>query len=536
MFKKYLTPILLILISLLSVTLFLYKMNVSPPALNADEAANAYDAYSILKTGKDQYGNFMPLRFKSFGDYKLPLLTYLAIPFIKVFGLTETGIRMVNLPFVFFFPIIIFLLTEELFNKKSVSLLAAFLSAFAPGLQLLGRQAHEGFLTAFFLTLLSYLFIRLIKKSSIINYSLFFITLLVSLFGYHFSRLWAGFYFLLFLFVGVGFPDPIKKKLSRWFLLVFIFVVFLFGMTDLIYKPTRIQNLLFFNNIGFSLKINELRAEGGSRLVYNKLTIGLKDLTNEYLKYFSPQFLVINGDENVRFGFPGVSPITPLEYLFIFIGLYYLFKNKEKWRYLILLMLLFSPISAALSWAGESITRSIFIFIPILIIVAYGIINFFYKKHFVFILLFIICYLLFNFYSWDFYLNHYPKRAIILRSWQAGYKELSDYIKTNYNRFDKFYITRKNGQPYIFFLFYLEYPPEKYQKESSLSSADQYGFGQVEKFDKFIFDLPNGKDLKNSVVIGFPDDFSDIEKPHLKKIKVGTETIFYIKESATTTL
>ena len=119
MLKKYLTPILLILISLLSVTLFLYKLNVSPPALNADEATNAYDAYSILKTGKDQYGNFMPLRFKSFGDYKLPLLTYLAVPFIKIFGLTETGIRMVNFPFVLLFPIIIFLLTQELFNKKT---------------------------------------------------------------------------------------------------------------------------------------------------------------------------------------------------------------------------------------------------------------------------------------------------------------------------------------------------------------------------------------------------------------------------------
>jgi len=101
MFKKYSSIIILVIISFLSITLFLYKMNVSPPALNADEAANAYDAYSILKTGKDQYGNFIPLRFKSFGDYKLPLLTYLAIPFIKVFGLTETGIRMVNFPFVF---------------------------------------------------------------------------------------------------------------------------------------------------------------------------------------------------------------------------------------------------------------------------------------------------------------------------------------------------------------------------------------------------------------------------------------------------
>ncbi len=504
-------------------------MNVSPPALNADEAANAYDAYSILKTGRDQYGNFMPLRFKSFGDYKLPLLTYLAIPFIKIFGLTETGIRMANSPFVLLFPIIIFLLTQELFNKKSVSLLAAFLSAFAPGLQLLGRQAHEGYITAFFLTLSFYLFLKFFNKKSVIYFLIFDLCFLISLFSYHSSRLWAGFFLLIFIYF------IFIKKIKWFYVLGIITAILIFGITDLINSPSRIKNLLFFNNIGFSLKINELRAEGGSRLVYNKLTVGLKDFINEYLKYFSPQFLSINGDENARFGFSGVSPITPIEYIFIFIGLYYLFKNKEKWRYLILFILLFSPISAALSWAGLSITRSIFIFIPIFIISAYGIVNFLNKKNLFFYVTCSMLYVTFSYYSWDFYLNHYPKRAIVLRSWQAGYKELTDYIKVNYEKFDKFFITRKNGQPYIFLLFYLQYPPEIYQKESLLSIPDEYGFGQVEQFDKFIFDLPK-EDVKKSIVIGFPDDFSDTEKPHLKTIKAGTETIFYIKESATTTL
>lgn len=505
-------------------------MNISPPALNADEASNAYDAYSILKTGKDQYGNFMPLRFKSFGDYKLPLLTYLAVPFIKIFGLTETGIRMVNFPFVLLFPIVIFLLTQELLNKKNVSLLASFLSILAPGLQLLGRQGSESYMTSFFLTLSFYLFLRFYKKQSLSNLLIFNLCFLISLFGYHSSRLWAGFYFLLLLFF------VFKKGLSKLFLFIFIFVVFLFGITDFIYKPTRIQNLLFFNNLGFSLKINELRGEGGSYLFYNKLTIGAKDLSLNYLKYFSPQFLVINGDENPRFGFSGLSPITPLEYLFIFIGLYFLFKNKEKWRYLILSMLFFSPISGSLSWAGESINRSSFIFIPIFIISAYGVVNFLHKKSVFFYLILVTLYLILSFYSWDFYLNHYPKRAIALRSWQAGYKELTSYIKINYNKFNNFYITKKNGQPYIFLLFYLKYPPEIYQKEATLSSPDEYGFGQVEKFGKFIFNLPNDKNIKNSVIIGFPDDFSDAEKLGTKRIKIGTEEIFYIKESATTTL
>ncbi|MCL4364312.1 glycosyltransferase family 39 protein [Patescibacteria group bacterium] len=521
--KKHWPLILVFIISLLSVGLFLYRLTASPPSLNADEAANGYDAYSILKTGKDQYGNFLPLRFKSFGDYKLPLLTYLAIPFIKIFGLNELGIRMVNLPFVFLFPIVAFLLSNELFNKKNVSIFAAIFVAFAPGLQLLGRQAHEGYLTAFLLTLSFYLFLKFYKKQRLLNFAVFFLSFLLMMFGYHSSRLWAGFFFLLFIFFVV------KKKINWLYLAGLILAIGIFAATDLTNGPSRVQNLLFFNNIGFTLKINELRSEGGSRLLYNKITVGAREVINQYLDYFSPQFLVINGDENYRFGFPGVSPVTPIEFILMFVGLYYLFKNKENWRYLVTALLLFAPISGALTWAGLSVTRTIFIFVPVLIISAYGAVNILNRKTGWLIVLFFICYLSLLFYSWDFYLYHYPKRAVVLRSWQAGYKELVDYVSTNYKQFDHFYITKKNGQPYIFFLFYLHYPPQLYQKQAKLSAPDQYGFGQVESFDKFTFDLPQ-KPVKNSAIIGFPDDFPDSEKSRLKKITVGTETIFLIKE------
>ena len=145
-------------------------------------------------------------------------------------------------------------------------------------------------------------------------------------------------------------------------------------------------------------------------------------------------------------------------------------------------------------------------------------------------MLFVICYLLFSFYSWDFYLNHYSKRAIVLRSWQAGYKELADYIKINYNSYDNFYITKKNGQPYIFLLFYLQYPPKKYQQIAELSSPDQYGFGQIESFDKFKFSINSSINTKRTVLIGYPDDFPDKEKSTLQAIKVRDEVIFLIKE------
>lgn len=133
--------------------------------------------------------------------------------------------------------------------------------------------------------------------------------------------------------------------------------------------------------------------------------------------------------------------------------------------------------------------------------------------------------------SWDLYLNHYPQRALVTRAWQCGYKELSNYIKNNYDKYDSFYITKKHGQPYIFLLFYQQYDPGTYQKQAQLSKPDEYGFGQVEQFDKFIFSTSIPKPQRGSyAVIGYPDDFSLSSKIPYQKIKQGTEEIFWIQE------
>ena len=80
------TNLILGLIIILAVFLRFYYIEKIPNGLYSDEASYGYNAFSILETGKDEYGNFMPLAFRSFGDYKAPLYIYFLIPFIKIFG------------------------------------------------------------------------------------------------------------------------------------------------------------------------------------------------------------------------------------------------------------------------------------------------------------------------------------------------------------------------------------------------------------------------------------------------------------------
>jgi hypothetical protein len=65
-----------------------------PPGLNQDEACNGYDAYSLLRTGRDQHGNFLPVAIQAFNDYRMPLFDYsLTVP-VALFGLHPTSVRL----------------------------------------------------------------------------------------------------------------------------------------------------------------------------------------------------------------------------------------------------------------------------------------------------------------------------------------------------------------------------------------------------------------------------------------------------------
>lgn len=537
-FKR--TGVLLFIICIASFFLTTYRPSNAPVCTNADEAAFGYNAYSILKTGRDEYGTFLPLRLKSFGDNKLPLYSYLSVPFVATFGLNDLGIRGLNLLSSFLLPLAVYFLTKELLGKKSYALVAAAMTALSLSTHITARQAHESVISLLMSLSMFIFYLRSLRTRKPKDIVLFLTALTLSLLSYHPARLLA-------LFLGAAhlitfFVSPkIEKKRLLALGGIFAIVLALLLSVDIFYNPSRISNLLFVNSPGFSLRINELRGEGANRLLYNKLSLGAKELVYQNLAYFSPQFLLSRGDENYRFGYPGMSLVTGVEFFLLFIGLYYLYKNKNKNRFFITALLMIAPLSGSLSWAGISLTRALLLFVILFMIAGYGVVELvgeFSKKQKGYVLgILVLLQIVGLFISWDFYLNHYPKRAIVIRAQECGYSELTEYIQKNYASYKKFYITKQNGEPYMHLLYGLQYPPAKYQPESHLTAPDQYGFGQVESFDKFVFSLPNELNEKNVVYVGFPDELKSrpgfnakSDARNLKVIRVGTEEIFWILE------
>jgi len=97
---------------------------------------------------------------------------------------------------------------------------------------------------------------------------------------------------------------------------------------------------------------------------------------------------------------------------------------------------------------------------------------------------------------------------------QYGVKELAAYVKENQDKYQKIVVTTDYDQPYILFLFYMKYSPEKFQSEHILTKRDNYGFSTVNHYGKYYFvDFGSWEDVRsennNAIIAGTDEEIPD---------------------------
>src|SRR3989344_8160968 len=112
---------LLLLVILIAFILRFFDLGQIPRGLYQDETAIGYNAYSILSTGKDEWGKNFPLYFKSFGDYKLPVYMYFTVPSVKLFGLNAFAVRLPSALFGLATVCLVYFLVKELSKNDSLA-------------------------------------------------------------------------------------------------------------------------------------------------------------------------------------------------------------------------------------------------------------------------------------------------------------------------------------------------------------------------------------------------------------------------------
>src|SRR5258708_6551465 len=139
--------IVFLLIFFIGSSLRFYQLGNIPGSMDWDEVSFGYNAYSVLHTGKDEYGVAYPLAFRAFGEYKQPVYAYLDVLSVGLFGLNSFAVRFPSAFFGSISIIFVYFLTYELFRKykfvKNLALLSMLFYAISPWSIQFSRVAFE---------------------------------------------------------------------------------------------------------------------------------------------------------------------------------------------------------------------------------------------------------------------------------------------------------------------------------------------------------------------------------------------------------
>lgn len=542
MSKKYITLILFGIVILASI-LRIYKLGEVPPSPDWDEAALGYNAYSIMQTGKDEYGKFMPVVLRSFDDYKPALYTYFVIPFIGLFNLNIISVRLPSVIFGILTVFASYFLVKEIFevdklsqvskriNADYIALLTSFLLAISPWHIQFSRIAFESNVGLAFNVFAALFFLKGLKNPKLLIFSVIFG--IASVYVYQSEKVFTPLLFLslILIFWKKLFNIPKKHLVLSAVLGLILISPMLMYMASNKESLARARGVSIFSDQTPFLKENVERLSFDKTnkdylglILDNRRVVYAKAIASGYLSHFNFNWLFIRGDI-VRHHAPSMGLMYLFELPFLLIGIYFLtfssgfFDLNRKTKFFILFWFLITPIPASITSGVPHAIRTLNFLPTTQIITAVGILGFILSiskikyqisKIQIKYLIFIVCFL-FLLFNISYYLDQYfvQQNYFSSEGWQYGYKEVVSEVEKIGAKYDKVIVVNKPymDQSYMFFLFYLKYPPDIYQKEAKEAAG---GFKENHKYGKFEFrPIDWNREEKNSKIlfIGMPDDF-----------------------------
>lgn len=543
--KPYL---LFVLIALIAFFLRFYQLNKFPIALNWDEISHGFNAYSLIKTGQDQWSKSWPIfNFRAYGDYPTTLNMYLSMPFIYFFGLNEWTTRIISALCGFGLVIIAYFLGKELFNNKKISYLLMFLVAVSPWTFFPSRGVFQSVVAQFFFSLGLLFLIKATKKINFLLPAILFTS--ISTYAYHNTKivvpvLLFAYFIIFFKYFKENFIKN-KKVFITSFLILFIFM--LPQAINIFNKDAQARSRWVFAinpSTVNQIEVNRNNYQGNkiiAKLKYNRITVFSTIVAKNYLGFINPKILFFDSTQNSQFNIPKTGVLYPICLPFFYIGLIILisksikclpfFKGRcpqDSGVSLFLISWFFIGLIPAVITIGDfPIIRAMTILPLPQIFIIYGFIKTIslfknQKSKSLFTILFILILSIQSFFYFKNYFNDYSKNYSA--SWQYGYKEVVDYIKANYNNYDQIIFTKNYGEAHEFVLFYWPWDPKSYQNDPNLNwdfHADWYWVNAFDKF-KFINDWEIKKTTENinkkTLLITSPDNYNKDNSTLIKTI------------------
>ncbi|HEX7017957.1 MAG TPA: phospholipid carrier-dependent glycosyltransferase [Patescibacteria group bacterium] len=497
-----------------------YRLDSLPSEMHRDEVSIGYNAYSILKTGKDEYGVPWPLVYESFGDYKLPGMLYSVVLSQKFLGLNTLAVRFPTALVASLLIPVSYFLAQELWADKRRSLLVSAMVTFAQWHTFLARTTYEPMMA---LTLFVTAVTLLLKAR---KSPLWFIP---SFFFFGFSFLTYNVPLLIAPLIVGGVIVIFRKGFMshpRWLGSFLIALTLLCGgiyvltssatggklkTTIFAYQKTQNQARLFSEGMmlgGVPFKVTQL-------FVSPTIFIA-QSLVKNYLAAFDPGYLFFDGGSNPwhSLGAIGIGNFNVFTLPLLLLTGYLLSRRKvtlDNGTRFVLFYLLISPLPDAMTIDAPVTNRLLDFHFALLLLASIGGWWLLERSRFsrisraaslVLIGSMVGYYLLF----WSRYVTLHPKTLNSL--WYEGISQTAQMTAALRPEVDRIYIDLNHIDAHqlthLYFAFYSAYDPAAYHRHAEYSLDGQ--FSTTLSFEPYYFvDVPEKLDFGSGWERFFPE-------------------------------
>jgi 4-amino-4-deoxy-L-arabinose transferase-like glycosyltransferase len=463
-------------IILLAIVLRFWQLGAIPEGFHADETAFGYNAYSLLKTGRDEYGVRFPLVMKSFSDYKAAIYSYITIPFVAAFGLNEWAVRAPSAIFGVLFVLITYVLVYSLSQRYSLALLSMMLAALSPVGIFLSRVQSDPLMCVVFFYVALYMWFEWLKKRQVWQMLFVIIFITLSFYTNTITRIFAIPFMAL---VGWYSASRLHRSVRPMAIGVAVFVVV---MVAFLFKTTageRFAQVSVFGKANVQLLLEEELREDGiraqpvilARVMHNKVTAFSRYLFKNYSDYLSIDFLFLQAKQPIREQVPNMGIMLLVELPFLLVGIYSVIRRRLSYGIFSILWVMLVPmIMSIASDETPNIHRFFLAMLPLHLLTAQGIMHLYEKVMIRFKKLFVLLVISLFTLNVGYYLHqlfvHQPAHAPIFRN--DEYTRLAHVMKEVSDSYD--IIVSQKILEHI--LFYWPVEPDVYQKEGSPRDTD----------------------------------------------------------------
>lgn len=541
--KKFLTTQRLLLAILLIASFFrLWQLPNVPPSVSMDESSIGWNAYSVLKTGGDEFGEFPLISQRGYDDWRRSTYLLLTLPFIAVFDLSTLAIR---LPAALLSIVTVwasYYIVRNLFHKRSpfvehVALGSTLLLAISPWHIYISRLGHESNACLSFFIVGMMFFLQSMRQKTWVRLFIAGIFFTLSLISYYSGQAFIPLIGMLLLAVFSKHIFSLVTTNKKSLVAFTVLAVFIVSALWSVFSP---QALIRFK--GTSTLTPEAHGERFAEQVrqrnqaaenndiigmirYHHRLFPVYVFMEGYVSHFKPSWLFSNnGTDSFKAPYNGL--LYQWELPFILIGILTLLRRKEldnRGKLVLFLWFLLAPLPAALATQAPHAMRVYNILPTWQIFTALGIItviNFNYLR--TISTLGIGALLLFSGYT--FYQNYFIVFPLTQsQAFHYAMGQIMPYVLTHQGSYDKVVFSNQKNlyQSYMVFLYYSSYNPNLYRQQGGTISG---GYNETHQFGKYEFRPINWDQEKsgNALFIGNPEEMTKAQPLTIGQFKDGT--------------